>query len=151
MKESVGSVALYNIIIAFLVIVFAFLAATISYSKAFRVNSRIINSLEKFEGYNSAASDEINKNLESIGYRRSTTTGSNSCPKKSGVLAKELISRNYHYCVYEINDPLPRYYHWGVLTYIYVDIPIIGNTLKIPIYTKSDSYYRFTIQYPKLD
>ena len=52
MNQSVGSIALYNIVLIFIVIVFAFLAATVSYSKAFRVNSRIIFAIEKYEGYN---------------------------------------------------------------------------------------------------
>ena len=38
MREGIGSVFLYNIIILFVIIVFGLLSATISYYKAFKVN-----------------------------------------------------------------------------------------------------------------
>ena len=80
MSQSVGSVALYNIVIVFLVIVFAFLAATISYSKAFRVNSRIIFAIEKYEGYNQLSADQIEDVLETLGY---TQDKNFTCPTRT--------------------------------------------------------------------
>ena len=51
MREGIGSVFLYNIIIVFIVITFGFLSASLSYMKAFKVNGKIANALEKYEGY----------------------------------------------------------------------------------------------------
>ena len=41
MKKAVGSVPTYTIIAAFIVILFAFLAAIMSYYKAFKLNNRV--------------------------------------------------------------------------------------------------------------
>ncbi len=45
MREGIGSIALYNIIIVFITITFAILAGTLSYSEAFKANNRIINAI----------------------------------------------------------------------------------------------------------
>ena len=68
MRESIGSVFLYNIIILFVIIVFGLLSATISYYKAFKVNERLLYSLDKFEGYNQFSREEMETYLSSIGY-----------------------------------------------------------------------------------
>lgn len=139
MRESIGSTFLYNIIIIFIMIVFAILAATLTYYKAFKVNTRIINSIEKFEGYNSLSISEINNTLQTIGYM---TKNNHKCPstKNGGQLQTE--DENFRYCVYyfEEND---RYYSYGVITYITIDIPVVNLFLQIPIYTKSSQIFRF--------
>ncbi|MCI8445121.1 MAG: hypothetical protein HFG15_01655 [Bacilli bacterium] len=140
MKQSIGSVFLYNIIIVFIILIFAFLSATISYSKAFRVNSKIMNYIERYEGYNTEAIREINRDLNTIGYRRGN---SNKCAssKNGGTLVTN-GDNQYKYCVYrfEIDS---RHYSYGVLTYMDMDIPIISQNLEIPVYSKTDKIYKF--------
>lgn len=138
MKESIGSVALFNIIIIFLLVMFALLAATLSYSKAFRVNSRILTTIEKYEGYNELADQEINNILGTLGYQ----AGNANCPKKNGVKASAKISNNYDYCVYYM-DIDSNHYKYGITTYITLDLPLI-NKVKLPIYTETERIYRFT-------
>lgn len=138
MREGIGSIFLYNIIIVFLLIVFAFLAATISYSKAFRVNSKILTTIEKYEGYNALSDDEINKVLGTLGY----SVGNSKCPKKNGVEALSKISNTYDYCIY-YNEIDNSHYSYGITTYITMDLPLI-RSFKLPIYTKTERIYRFT-------
>ena len=138
MKESIGSVALFNIIIIFLLVMFALLAATLSYSKAFRVNSRILTTIEKYEGYNELADQEINNILGTLGYQ----AGNANCPKKNGVKASAKLSTNYDYCVYYM-DIDSNHYKYGITTYITLDLPLI-NKVKLPIYTETERIYRFT-------
>lgn len=142
MKQGMGSVFLYNIIIVFIILIFAFLAATISYSKAFRVNSRIANSIEKYEGYNGLAVEEINKNLNTIGYRIGSSAG---CPatKNGGKLITN-GNNKYRYCVYQFKVS-KRYYSYGILTYMDMEIPLIRQALKIPVYSKTNKIYRFGV------
>lgn len=139
MRESIGSAFLYNMIIIFIVIVFAILAATLTYYKAFKVNTRIINSIEKFEGYNSLALKEIDNTLTTIGY---TVREGYKCPKQKngGVLQKE--DKRFRYCVYYFQES-SRYYNYGVITYITLDIPLVNTLLHVPIYTKSNRIFRF--------
>ena len=139
MRESIGSTFLYNIIILFIVIVFAILAGTLTYYKAFKVNTKITNSIEKHEGYNNLAVTEINNALTTIGYMNKDN---HVCPstKNGGVLREQ--TQPFRYCVYYFDEG-NNYYSYGVITYITLDIPIVNMFLQIPIYTKSNLIYKF--------
>ncbi len=156
MRESIGSVFLYNIIILFVIIVFGLLSATISYYKAFKVNERILYSLDKFEGYNQFSEAEIEDYLVSIGYTYSPT-GQDACPeeKDGGTLIRS-NSAKHLYCVYYFSDDRgsneknrlngdkePIYYNYALTSYIYVDLPIVG-AFKLPVYTKGERIYNFS-------
>lgn len=62
MRESIGTVSLLNFVIFYILLVFAFLAGTLSYYKAYRINNAIVTSIEKYEGFNQLSYDEINQN-----------------------------------------------------------------------------------------
>lgn len=141
MRESIGSAFLYNMIIVFIVIVFAILAATLTYYKAFKVNTRIINSIEKFEGYNDLALKNIQNTLTTIGYM---FREDHSCPRTKNGGKLETEDKKFRYCVYFFdNDGDNKHYSYGVITYITLDFPILNRFLQIPIYTKSNRIYKF--------
>ena len=139
---------------------FGILSATISYYKAFKVNERIDASIEKFEGYNRLSEAEISDYLTSIGY--TSDNDPSACPEtKSG---GELIATgdnvsgnpNHLYCVYFFGDDTggsdsgkkngdnqPLYYNYSVMTFIYVDLPIVGK-FKVPVYSKAERTYNFS-------
>lgn len=139
MREGIGSIFLYNMIIIFIVIVFAFLAGIMSYSKAFRINSKIINAIETFEGYNSKSDAEIKRALTNFGYR----IGQGKCTDKYGDAINHITTGDFDYCIYELKID-DKHYNYGILTYMYIDVPIVGDNLRIPVYTKSDTIYYFT-------
>lgn len=138
MKEAIGSVPLYNFIILFIVIAFGFLAATVTYFKAFKLNSSISFALEKFEGLNSESIKEINDSLEKMGYRKDNNK---NCPNKAKMSLVSTSGIDYPICIYEsgLNS---GYFNYGITTFIYLDMPIVG-LVKIPIYTESEKLYRF--------
>lgn len=150
MRESFGSIALYNIIIVFIVVTFAILAGTMSYSKAFKVNNRIINAIEKYEGYNESAADEIDKQLISIGYQfRGVQRG---CPNsRRGVplynINENKFNEQYEFCIYKdyvkTSEWYGRYVQYGVVSYIYIDFPLIGDFVRIPVYGKTRKIFEF--------
>ena len=142
MRESIGSTVLYNIIIVFLSLIFALILGTLVYYKAFKVNKMIINSIEKFEGYNDLAREDIDLHLNSIGY---PSRYAGNCPVKDGVAPATPISDQYRYCIYFYdNDGSSKYYSFGVISYITFEFPFIdGTLLSFPIYTKTDRIYRF--------
>lgn len=156
MREGIGSVFLYNIIILFVIIVFGLLSATISYYKAFKVNERLLYSLDKFEGYNRFSKEEMEDFLVSIGYTYNPD-GQNECPEeKGGGILIRANNTSYLYCVYyhsddrgsqekdELNgDREPIYYNYAVTSYIYADLPIVG-AFKLPVYTKGERIYNFS-------
>lgn len=141
MREGIGSVFLYNIIIVFIVIIFAFLAGTLSYAKAFKVNSRIVNEIEKYEGYNALSEAEISNILTTIGYR---TEDDNfiSCPFKDGKSALNAAISNHRYCVYEYDEG-DNYRSYGIMTFISFELPVIKGVFDIPIYARTVRLYNF--------
>lgn len=139
MRESIGSTALYNIIIVFIAIIFSLIIGTLVYYKAFKVNKAIISSIEKYEGYNPLAIEEINSQLSSIGYLRRDL---GNCPKKKGETALENTS-GYSYCVYRFVRN-KKYYAFGVISYVVFDMPFVdANMFKFAIYAETDDIYRF--------
>ena len=71
MKKSVGYTVSLNIIVVFIVIVFAFLIGMVGYYKSYKINNIIVESLEKYEGYNDLSEQEISKKLTALGYDQS--------------------------------------------------------------------------------
>jgi len=153
MKQSIGTSFILNLVFTFLVILFAFLTATISYYKAYKVNTRILQAIEKFEGYNGNAQTQINGFLGSIGYNAGN---SNNCKstKGNGILIKggelnnapyeaHLEEEKYDYCVYYY-DEANNNYSFGVITYIHINLPVINKVVKVPLFTKTEKIYRFT-------
>ena len=145
MREGIGSIALYNIIIIFIAVTFAVLAGTMSYSKAFKVNNRIINAIEKYEGYNQLAAEKIDVSLLSIGYQLSN--GKKNCGKRRGIDALESLNASYDFCVYknieETREWNGRYSTYGVVSYINLDLPVVGSFFKIPVYGRSKMVFSF--------
>lgn len=160
MRESIGSTFLYNMIFLFIIIVFGLLTGTLNYYKAYKVNERILGTIAKDSGYNSVSKKEIDNYLSSIGYTLGGNGTQLNCPQREG--ATMITSNkagagdnNYLYCVYYFPDETggkdkgkknadgrPIYYAYGVTTYIYVELPIVGN-FKIPVYSKGERIYRF--------
>ncbi len=149
MRESLGSVALYNIIIVFIVVTFAILAGTMSYSKAFKVNNRIINAIEKYEGYNKLSANEIDQQLMSIGYQ--TVVNRRSCPMRNGYNAlavnADSLNDNYEFCIYAMpvatREWNGRYVEYGVVSYINIDFPVFHYWFKIPVYNVTRKIFKF--------
>lgn len=175
MRQSIGGWFTLNIIIIFIVIVFGLLSATISYYKAFKLNSMILDTIEKYEGYNEFAKNEIENNLNAMGYVKNN--GAFECPTiKINKENKNAVNSSvdddntnqgtsHYYCVYYQNndgssnnkvsdngktdsekynlDGKPIYYNYVVVTYIFVDLPIVGQ-FKVPVRTKGERSYHFS-------
>lgn len=143
MRQSIGLTYTLNFVIVFIVITFAFLFGIMSYYKAFKVNSRVSNTIENHEGYNTLSSTEIDNVLTSLGY----TQGAINCPnrKYKNVEYTSISDNNYAICIYEYPvDTKTGYFRYGIVTYIHLDIPIIGKTLKLPIYSETEKIYKFS-------
>lgn len=128
MRQSVGMSQQLNIIIIFILIVFALIAASLSYYKAFKVNNVIVNSIEKYEGYNELSKKEISDGLTTLGYQKNNECSSKPYGDESKT---EKISG---YCVnYKAND---KGYYYDITTYMYIDLPVI-DIIKIPVRTST--------------
>ena len=132
MKQSIGTSAILNIIIIFIVTVFAAITGIISYNKAYKVNTRIGDAIERAEGYNSVSKSEIDRVLGSLGYLK----GKPDCSGQTDSI--------YQYCVNskQINKSDDKYHQYEVTTYMYFNFPLI-DSFKIPIKTKTGLIYCF--------
>lgn len=144
MSGPIGHTYIYNIIILFVVIVFAFLAGTLSYYKAYKVNNKITNSIEKYEGYNSLSKAEIEQNLLSLGYQQGTPN-CNATYKGMQLVTVEGSPEIYNYCIYvDVTNPNSgTYYTYGILTRMSIDLPLIDK-MTLPVFTKANPIFKFT-------
>ncbi len=143
MSNPIGHTFMYNIIILFIVIVFAFLAGTLSYYKAFKINNRIVYIIEKYEGYNSLARKEIDEVLTTFGY--DTDKRNLKCDEfYKGMQLVDDTTKNFRYCIYVDEDrTVNEYFVYGVKTYMTIELPIV-SFIRIPIFTKTNQIYKFT-------
>lgn len=142
MSGPIGHTYIYNIVILFVVIVFAFLAGTLSYYKAFKINNIIISSLEKYEGYNDLSKAEIERSLNNIGY----STSGIKCEAKYRDMSLVTLPDSpnvYNYCIY-IDSTLTSgtYHNYGVVTRMSIELPVIER-LTLPVFTKTNRIYVF--------
>lgn len=154
MRESIGTVSLLNFIIFFIFLVFAFLAGTFSYYKAYRVNNAMVAAIEKYEGFNEYAYNEINQKLSNLGYERVNF----SCPSTKGT--GKLIStdgtpvdndaKGYTgYCIYRYakddatSSDTDQYDSYEVTTVITFQFPVIQDLLKLRVSSRTRRIYNF--------
>lgn len=152
MREAIGTSYVVNFIITFFILFILVFLATLSYTKAFKVKNKIVDVIEEYEGdvvdtssqLKSGPQSDINSKLGQIGYR---VSDKKTC-KKNGRYegnafdnVKEISksgTSNYHYCIYQVDTGKGKYY--GVVTYIYFDIPIVGSTVEIPVYGETKTF-----------
>ncbi|MDD2378066.1 MAG: hypothetical protein PHE05_04485, partial [Bacilli bacterium] len=130
MKESINNAFVFNMVIFFLTVIIAILVGSLSYSKAFKVKSKIVDIIEKHQAYNSKAKTEIDEILKEMGYK-TNPGGKNVCPGGHGTLVTPRNS-NFRYCVYQNNEH--NGFYFTVASFVYFEIPVIGDILEFPVY-----------------
>lgn len=152
MRASIGGVSLVNIFIVFFIIVGFLLTGTVLYYKGYKVNSKIINALEIYEGYNEYSAAEINRVLSSYGYRAAGKDGVCGVSVNGEDILCEgedskfdfSISCNYDKKRHGDSYFSERYISYNVTSYIYIDLPLGLPSLKLPVTTRSNPIYQFT-------
>ena len=182
MSQAISNSMLFNLVITFVIVLIAFFMGSLSYSKASKVNNRIVDEIEKYgesamelsadqaqAGIDSAYTDArkgivnwLNKGDgdtgSSIGYRKSRN-GLRSCPDADEIKSEKNVGTDnvvameeptvsvenpYEYCVYRVktcakqdaNDDSKStgcYTYYKVRTYMYFDVPLIEDLIKIPV------------------
>ena len=69
MKESISYTYLLNMMLVFIFIAFGVMLTIFSYTKAFRVNSKIASAIEEAEGYNELSKVSIDSIISNLGYQ----------------------------------------------------------------------------------
>ncbi len=152
MRESIGGAWLFGIVIVFIFLFSAFLTYSVSYTKAFNVKNEVINYIETMKGY--SVHDSTTVPLENADYQtlRQTTEGrihylvtqvgydntkmdNMDCPIQNKVDGVCIIK----YCPVSGLKDTKTYYK--VTSYIFLEIPIIGAYMTIPITGETTTIY----------
>lgn len=146
MREAIGTSYVVNFIIVFFVIFIALFVGTLSYTKAFKVKNKIVDTIEKYDGeiessgvLKSSVQDTIDEKLGQIGYRVSKEATCETDGRFSNATeVKKSGSSTYRYCIYKFTTSKGDYY--GVVSYIYFEVPIIGSKLEFPVYGETKTF-----------
>lgn len=145
MRESIGNAYLLGIVAFFATVIMLFFVASMNYTRAFKAKNRIINILETNKTFNGNVEAEIDKSLGDMHYRiaNNAKCKTDGRFKDAGLKNQTRNTTAYRYCVYEFNEANDRGTYYGVVTYMYFDIPLINVTLEFPIYgeTKTMGVY----------
>lgn len=101
MKESISYTFLLNIIIVFIFTCAAIIMGILSYYKAFRANTIISETIEKYEGYNCVSAEEIAGKLDTIGYNTPFDVNCNG----KGKYCMTDTGKNYAVVSYNLDIP----------------------------------------------
>ena len=161
MKESIGYSVTINIMITFIIIIFSFLASAIVYFKANKASNIIVDTIQKYEGYNKIAKNEIIAKLEALGYGKNSINCKPNINGESSIVTGVTAECTYTdpngvraennrgFCVYRCVDKkngkvINDYYYYKIRINMMINVPVVGSMLDIPIYTSTDRIYNFT-------
>jgi len=148
MKESIGYTVTLNIMIIFIMIIFAFLFASLIYFKSNKISNVIINSIEKYEGYNDLAINEINNNMTDLGYNKHFINCDVSINGGICNIVRE-ESKHEGYCVYLCKEE--NYYYYRVRTNMVMNFPLVNELLSLPIYSNTNRMFDFEYEFDSSD
>lgn len=148
MREAIANIGVFNLMIIFIIVLLAFFTGSLSYSKAFKVKDMMISEIQRDQGYEEETQDRIENSLREIGYR---VSDGNRHECRYDDLTGENPSNynNYDYCVYRIepepcnenNDNARCIVYYRVTAYMYFDVPIIGDMIRIPVNGETTTFY----------
>jgi len=130
MKDAFGGIMNLALMVVFLVIAIGILALTVSYTKAFRMKSFTISTVEQYEGIkcndtDSACFKRVVERAESIGYHPAKLT----CPTGAENVG------NY-YCIQEKKSDKGGLYY-TISTQVDINFPIVNKALGISVFQVS--------------
>ena len=140
MREAIGGLGLFQIVIFFLALFSGYLCLSVNSSKAYKVKDEIIRIVEKHNGVNSRSLEEIQNYLTKVGYRTTGScegneTGYNASGSRGG------FSKGDLFCIEEIpvhslnvDDPstlqIPEQSYYRIRVFFRLDLPVFGDVFK---------------------
>lgn len=138
MREAVGSYFLTGIVITFIVLFTGYLCLSINMNKAYKVKNEIINIIQKNNGLDNDALDQIQDYMTKVGYR---TSGNCNAGEKNewigyGVSGNTSTTRKSVFCVRQVlseaqggsdytKEQFPETVYYQVKVFFSVDLPIV--------------------------
>lgn len=164
MKESIGYSVSINIVITFIIILFAFLSAAVVYFKTNKASNILVDTIQKYEGYNKTAKKEILSKINTLGYGSHSIKCNAKLDTESAYIANAkakctyvdpdnaAVNNNVGYCVYRCVDTgYEDYYYYKVRVNMMINVPVVGDLLDIPIYSNTDRILDFEKSFTKTE
>lgn len=144
MKEAIGSTWLLGIVLTFMALFSGYLAFSVNYSKAFRMKDGIIDIIEKHNGPNRDAINEINDLMTEISYSSTgdcKTFFNNSTLNYIGVTKNVVTSKasvgtkGFNYCIQQVDT----HGQDGQLSSAYFKVYVFFS-LSLPVFDTMSSF-----------
>lgn len=137
MRDAIGGALTLPLIITFMVIVNAYLAFNVNYTKAFRVKNEIRSIIEKHEGLTCGAISDIGEYMNSTNY--TTNKYLQSWCSNNGYNVISANGRTFCVQVHPVDSngdqqPNSKYKgaYYSIVTFVEMDIPILDKFLVTP-------------------
>ena len=156
MKEAIGGVSLFNIVIVFVLLFAGYISLSINYSKAYNVKNEIINIIKNQGGVCTSATPNSNNNCYNFSeqitdyFRESNYRSTGECDVNDGWVGfnrEGLIDyNNSAFCVKAVrantNSELPNALYYQVRVFYQLDLPVINSFFEFVIYGESGRIYK---------
>ena len=166
MRESIGGAWLFGIVITFIFMFSAFLAYSVSYTKAFNVKNEVVNIIEQNMGLNNQDVDyndvsesdtthvgtahwKVFRAIKNAGYN-SQVASRIECASGDDMRGRDLDESGVciiKYCSNGSRNNTTNV-HYKVTTYIAIEIPVIQVVFKIPITGETNTIYTDLTGFP---
>lgn len=156
MRESIGGLWLFSIVITFIVLFVSFLAYSISYTRAFKVKNEIINYIERAEGFTVYGGDIRHISRQELSTITNPTVDVQAFLQIQNIgynytLAEQVSCKDYDYGTNQVGGYCLKRYcpnnengakiYYKVTTFIAFRIPVLNFLFKIPITGETKALY----------
>ena len=153
MRNSIGGLWLFSIVITFMMILIAFVAISINYSNAYKLKTAMITKLEEYDVFTPSSVEKLNGLISANGYRQK-----GNCPEPKdkkekyfgvipGETPKSSPTKPQSYCVYRTKRSASGgsedKYYYTITIFFGFNLPVFGD-----IYTFRVSGETGEINYP---
>ena len=150
MREAIGSYWLTIIVITFIVVFSGYICLSINMNKAYKVKNQIINIIQKNNGLNGDALDQIQEYMTKVGYRTTgkcnDTDGSGFSINSDGptenntvFCAKEM--RTSYYNDFDVTPQFPEAAYYQIKVFFAVDLPLFRDIFVFQISGSTKKLY----------
>lgn len=135
MKEAVGGLGITQIVIVFLLVFAAYISISINMNKAQKVKDEVVSIIQKNNGLNDGAKQQIRSYMATVGYR---TTGDCEDP---WVGFNESYTNKPLFCYKEVSldatnneqTQFPESAYYEVKVFFALDVPVLNNVFKFQL------------------
>ncbi len=134
MRDAIGGAWTLQLILIFLIVITCVLAFSVNYAKSFRLKDAVLDYLEEGQGLTKDVANKIESKRSSVGYGIDWKIDGDNWKCKNGIcikfndVGKSNSSMRVKYC--GTNNPDCTVGYYTVVTFIYVNVPIMSNILE---------------------